>query len=466
LDIVLPDTFVCTGGSIQILGTYSSPGINTWTWTPSSGVSNPAQPNPTLTPTATTTYYLSGTNSSTACGYSDSIRINFISLAAPSVNLGPDATLCAGNILNLNAGNPGFNFGWSNGDSLQQISVNTAGWISVIVSDTLGCGYFAEDSLLLTLQPLPVPQLGPDTTLCAGNSLQLQPGIFSGGYLWSNGSTSATIWAIQSGLYWVEVKDSLNCIGRDSMVLTLQPLPIVSFDSLAPQYCSSDPAEMLIGLPTGGTFTGTTGANGIFDPAIAGAGNHTIQYQFTDAFGCSDSISKSTTIFPPPSPALAGPDLQGEAQIALQGQAPSVGFGSWLTGNFPGSIDNAGDPNARATFDSSGTYLLIWTVKNPPCPDNSDSVWITFEGIHIPTGFSPNADGVNDVYFIRGLGGYPGTKLMIFNRWGNQVWGSDDYQNDWNGDNADAQPLVNDTYYAVIEYGGKRLQTYVVLKRQ
>ncbi|MBK9452620.1 MAG: gliding motility-associated C-terminal domain-containing protein [Bacteroidetes bacterium] len=466
LDIVTPDTLVCTGSTILVQGTFSTPGINTWNWSPAFGLGSPTNPNTSITPTATTTYYLSGSNSNTGCGYTDSIRIEFVALTAPLVNLGADTALCTGSTLVLNAGNPGFSYVWSNGDTMQQSGFGTSGWISVLVFDTLGCGYIAQDSLLLTLQPLPAPQLGADTTICTGDSLLLQAGNFSGGYLWSDGSNANSFWATQSGLYWVEVKDSLNCTGSDSLVLTLQPNPVVAFDTLAPQYCSLDAAVMLIGTPAGGVFTGTTGANGIFDPAIAGAGNHTVQYQFTDAFGCSDSISQSTTVFPPPSAALAGPDLQGEAQITLQAQAASVGFGSWLTGNFTGSIDDAGDPNATVTFDSSGTYLLIWTVKNPPCPANSDSVWITFEGIHIPTGFSPNADGVNDVYFIRGLGGYPGTKLMIFNRWGNQVWGSEDYQNDWNGDNADAQPLVDDTYYAVIEYGGKRLQTYVVLKRQ
>jgi len=162
----------------------------------------------------------------------------------------------------------------------------------------------------------------------------------------------------------------------------------------------------------------------------------------------------------------AGSDQQGESQIYLQGQPVNLGTGAWLTGGFPGTLSDESDPMATATFDSAGTFLLVWTVSNPPCPTNFDSLWITFEGIHIPTGFSPNDDGVNDFYFIRGLGSYPGTKLLIFNRWGNQVWGSDDYRNDWNGVNASNQPLVEDTYFAVIEYGDRRVQVYVVLKRQ
>ena len=66
---------------------------------------------------------------------------------------------------------------------------------------------------------------------------------------------------------------------------------------------------------------------------------------------------------------------------------------------------------------------------------------------------------------IRGLAGFPGSSLLIFNRWGNEVWSSNDYQNDWGGANREGQPLVDDTYYAVLTYGGKQYNTFVVLKR-
>jgi gliding motility-associated-like protein len=466
LDIVVPDTLLCLGSSLLIQGTYSSPNINTWNWNPSVGLSNPGNPNTTITPTASTTYFLSGTNASTGCGYTDSIRIDYISLAAPLVNLGADTTLCAGNFLLLDAGNPGFNYAWTTGDTLQQVNAGTAGWFGVLVYDTLGCNYQASDSLFLMLQPSPAPNLGPDTTICAGASLLLQAGNFGGNYLWSDGSSSATLLAQSAGSYWVEVRDSLGCWGSDTVQLNVQPLPTVSFGALAATYCSLDSAVVLVGNPAGGSFTGTTGPNGLFDPNVAGGGIFTIDYQFTDGFGCSATVSQSTIVVLPPSPANAGQDDQGESQITLQAQPVSIGTGAWLTGSFPGTMSDAGDPMATVTFDSAGTYLLVWTVSNPPCPTNFDSLWVTFEGIHIPTGFSPNDDGVNDFYFIRGLGSYPGTKLLIFNRWGNQVWGSDDYKNDWNGVNASNQPLVEDTYFAVIEYGDRRVQVYVVLKRQ
>lgn len=603
LDILNPDTVVCTGGSVQIQMPYSSPGITTWSWSPTAGVSNPSSPNPLISPTASTTYFLSGTNPGSGCGYTDSIRIDYRNVSPPAVNLGPDTLLCQGDTLWLDAGNMGYNYLWLTGATSQVVAATLSGWCSVTVTDTAGCGFSAVDSLLLTVLPSPQPQLGADTSLCQGDSLQLsvaptgnilwstgstgsmvwasQSGIYwvqvtngfgcsgsdsllltvnptpqpqlgadttlcqgdslqlsapsTGSVLWSTGSTSSSIWVSQPGNHWVQVTaaagcvgsdslavalqvppqpqlqqdtvlcqgdsllltaatsggtlqwstgsnapaiwvsqagsyfvretDSMGCTGTDNFILSLQPAPVVSMGALASQYCLTDPPTQLVGIPTGGNFSGAVNGTGLFDPNVAGGGNHTVTYSYTDLNGCSGTAQSSTTVALPPSPALAGPDQQVGGQTYLQAMPPTVGSGLWMASNFPGQILDPSNPHTLITYDGSGSYALVWTVSQPPCPAVRDTVWITFEGLHVPTGFSPNGDGLNDYYVIRGLGGYPGTKLRIFNRWGNLVWGSDDYQNDWNGHNSASQPLVEDTYYAVIEYGGKTLNTYVVLKR-
>ncbi|WP_440121414.1 PKD domain-containing protein [Tenacibaculum sp. Ill] len=53
--------------------------------------------------------------------------------------------------------------------------------------------------------------------------------------------------------------------------------------------------------------------------------------------------------------------------------------------------------------------------------------------LSVYNGFSPNGDGVNDVFVVEGLHNYPNNKLEIYNRWGNRVYHSYNYQNDWNG---------------------------------
>jgi gliding motility-associated-like protein len=465
LDITVPDTFLCLSGSIPILNTYNSAGMDTWNWVPALGVSNPSDPNPVITPSASTTYYLIGSNSTTGCGYMDSIRIAYFGVGAPVVALGSDTAICAGDTLVLDAGNPGFSYAWSTGDVSQQISVAVSGLYFVRVFDTVGCGYVNDDSLNLTVNPLPTPLVGPDTVICQGSSLLLTSGGAIGNHLWSTGWTGNNCAVSLAGTYWVEVTDGVGCSGRDSMVLGLNPQPVVSFGVLQPQYCETDPVVQLTGSPAGGTWAGTVSALGVFTPSVAGPGNHGITYSYVNAFGCTGTDTQNTAVIALPSPALAGPDQLVESQAVLQAAIPAMGLGQWTVNGFPGTISSLANPNAALSCGQEGTFPFIWTVSNAPCPANSDTVWITFEGIHIPTAFSPNGDGVNDNFVIRGLGGYPGTKVYVFNRWGNQVWASEDYQNDWIGQNAAAQPLVDDTYFAVIEYGGRAVSTYIVLKR-
>jgi|GEM_PF-5145692 len=69
---------------------------------------------------------------------------------------------------------------------------------------------------------------------------------------------------------------------------------------------------------------------------------------------------------------------------------------------------------------------------------------------YIPSGFTPNNDGVNDVFEIPVLSGsakYPECELSIFNRWGDLVYYAKPYRNDWDGRNKTGQPLPDGTYY-------------------
>ena len=85
-------------------------------------------------------------------------------------------------------------------------------------------------------------------------------------------------------------------------------------------------------------------------------------------------------------------------------------------------------------------------------------------GQRIPTGFSPNGDGLNDSFEISDLA--PSTQLIVFNRWGNEVYADAAYKNDWTGTNASGQPLSDDTYYCVLRYAdGRSYAGYVVLRR-
>lgn len=86
-------------------------------------------------------------------------------------------------------------------------------------------------------------------------------------------------------------------------------------------------------------------------------------------------------------------------------------------------------------------------------------------GLTIPTGFSPNGDGVNDFFWIFGLEKYPDHTLFIYNRWGNQVLKINNYQNDWDG-TWNGSHLKDGTYYYIIDTGeGQQVGNYLQIQR-
>ncbi|WP_461137356.1 Ig-like domain-containing protein [Spirosoma terrae] len=97
---------------------------------------------------------------------------------------------------------------------------------------------------------------------------------------------------------------------------------------------------------------------------------------------------------------------------------------------------------------------------------------ISNAGVFIPEGFSPNGDGINDLFVIRGLAGVT-VSLEIYNRWGHMVYKNDDYQNDWNGKpntgvmiGSDADGLPDGTYYYVVKTSdGRKFVRYMMINR-
>ncbi len=82
-----------------------------------------------------------------------------------------------------------------------------------------------------------------------------------------------------------------------------------------------------------------------------------------------------------------------------------------------------------------------------------------------PTGFSPNGDGSNQFYVIQGVSSFPDNAFKVFNRWGNLVYEKSGYNNEWEGQNMNGEPLADGTYYVVFRAGSTEFNSYVDLRR-
>ncbi|MCB9257550.1 MAG: tandem-95 repeat protein, partial [Chitinophagales bacterium] len=117
--------------------------------------------------------------------------------------------------------------------------------------------------------------------------------------------------------------------------------------------------------------------------------------------------------------------------------------------NVDGTITYYPNPDAGVEVDSFQYVLCANTI--------CDTAWVYIympEQIVVPDGFSPQGDGVNDVFYIDGLlDYYPNATLVVFNRWGDEVWNSyGPYQNNWGGDNFQNVGLPDGTYFYILDF--------------
>jgi gliding motility-associated-like protein len=144
-----------------------------------------------------------------------------------------DTTLCAGGKINIHLNVVNGIFYWymkdasgniSNESVADSVVINSTGkWYGQMrQNDCNGC--IMLDSINVTILPKPSFNLGPDRSVCQGDSIQLAVFDPAATFIWSTGSTANSIWVTQTGLYWLQAEYNSNgCPLRDSVVITQAP---------------------------------------------------------------------------------------------------------------------------------------------------------------------------------------------------------------------------------------------------
>jgi gliding motility-associated-like protein len=107
--------------------------------------------------------------------------------------------------------------------------------------------------------------------------------------------------------------------------------------------------------------------------------------------------------------------------------------------------------NARIQVSPVKTTVYIvdgLTVNG--CPDTDSVTVVVRPPIEPPNVFSPNGDGVNDVWDLGPIGEYPDAEIRIYNRWGKELFYSIGYDDPWNG-SFNGETLAPGVYYYVID---------------
>ena len=148
----------------------------------------------------------------------------------------------------------------------------------------------------------------------------------------------------------------------------------------------------------------------------------------------------------------------GSINLEVEGGVPSYTF-VWSTGDNSEDLDDL----------TAGSYSVNIIDQNG-CTTKANIILTEPNTLEMPTGYTPNRDGRNDYFHVRGLEAYPDNTITVYNRWGNVVFRKIDYRNDWNGENSDGSELPDATYFVVLRIFGTdgsnlELTGYVDLRR-
>jgi len=264
-----------------------------------------------------------------------------------------------------------------------------------------------------------------------------------------------------AGTYNVMYTTGGACSADSTIAITINATP--SLDVIADVLaCGTYTLPTITGTNLSGIESYYDGAGATGTAYAAGAVITTSMTMFVyDSAGtCNDETSFLVTIDATPTAASAGTDAticDDILTITLAANTATSGTGVWTTGTGSGTFVDNLDPATDVSSMTLGANEYIWTITNGSCPASSDTVVITTEtcdsvvDISIPSGFTPDGNDItNATWEIAGLSTYTDCEVMIFNKWGNEIYSSTGYPVPWDGTyNNKALPVG--AYYYVIK---------------
>jgi gliding motility-associated-like protein len=438
-----PDAFICIGqpGGVQL----SASGGDNYQWTPTTGLSNATIPNPIAKPTTTTSYIVSvGVNGCTE-RRSDTVVVEIKN--SPIFTISKDTLICSIDTLQLTTSGVG-NFSWS-----PNYNINNITSPNPLVSPDVPTKYFAKltdafgcssiDSVFVNVKQFVSINAGGDTSVCIGDAFKLNLTSDAIGYKWtpSIGLNSDVIKnPIATPLVTTLYKVSGNigkCETQADILVTVAPIPIPN---------AGKDTTLCLGKSVTLTATGGNKYNwipatflsniNIPNPTVNNL-TATTTYIVTvidTSGGCPRPVKDTVIVaLDPPVQADAGPTdttlvLGQTLQLNATGGATYV----WSPNTYL-SDPLIGNPISDPLVDIK-YFLAVTTAAG--CLGNDTinvKVFKVDPDLYVPTGFSPNGDGLNDVLKPIVLGMKELKYFRVYNRWGILLFSTSQIGKGWDG---------------------------------
>ncbi|MGZ3898779.1 MAG: PKD domain-containing protein, partial [Bacteroidia bacterium] len=331
-------------------------------------------------------------------------------------------------------------------------SPSMAGVYAVTVTDSNSCSSTSLTNVVVNT--LPTPSATCNSPICANQTITLSSGAPTGVlYQWSgpngylaNGAYQQILPAnpTQSGIYMITVTDNIGCSATATVNMIVNPLPdaaIVSTETAGCiPFCITFSCQSLTPLQfiSWDFGSGTNGGGISASKCYNKDGSYKVSASYTDINGCSNSSTINVTAYPIPTadfnyaPRRPVDGEQVDFTSSAYGQN-IVGY-SWSFSQLGNNI-TMNEQNPSIIFPAPGGYVAVLIVTSDKgCVDTLIQEIIVAEdyGLYVPNAFTPNGDGVNDIFQPKGFG-IVTYELNIFDRWGERLFTTHKFEEGWAG---------------------------------
>lgn len=441
--------------------------VNSWSWdfgVPSSATDTSHSQNPTFIYNATGTY---NAQLIVTCskGCIDTITTPITIIDKPPIDLAfRDTLICKGDVLQLQASGTG-TFSWTPGPTITNTNsatpaVNPSNTTYYYVNlDASGC--LNNDSVRVRVVDHVTLKAFPDTVICQGDQVQLYATGDGLHFSWTPAAdipdpTLPNPIATTNANTNYEVTATIgHCSATDNIMVRTIPYPIANAGNDT-SVCFNTSAQLHAAI-VGSSFTWAPTASlnnvNILDPIATPKRTTSYVLTVTDVLGCPKPVMDTVVVIVLAKVnAFAGHDTSIVVGQPMHFHATGGINYSWTP---PLALDNPNSADPIAVFDGSvdSIQYRVLVADEQNCLDSSFitiKIFKTDPQIFVPTAFTPNGDGKNDLFRPIGVGIKNFEYFRVYNRWGQLVFSTTTNGQGWDG-NIEGKPQATNTFVWIVK---------------
>ncbi len=416
-------------------------------WSPAAGLSNPNIANPIASPANTTMYKVAVGVAGCSKTKTDSVQVLVREL--PEANLVDDTLICSIDTLLL-VTNPANNYVWSPNYMINNltaksplVSPDVPTTYYTTLTDAFGC--VNNDSVFVDVKLVVTIDAGPDTTICRTDTFHLRTVSDALSYQWSPADfldrvdIKNPVSNITDSIITYRVIGNIGkCQSQDIVTIRTVPYPVAKINPDT-SICFGENAKL---YASGGKFYQWSPATNLSNPNAPvtevinpPSGSHTYTVFVTDNKGCPKPV-KDSTVVTVRQQVIANTGMQDTAIVIGQTLQMNASGGDAYLWSPSTWLSDPGSPRTIASPENNITYKVTVTQLPENCSATDEvkiTVYLLPPSFYVPTAFSPNGDGLNDVLRPIALGMRRLRYFKVYNRVGNLVFQTTELGKGWDG---------------------------------